>query len=128
MSQEEQNHEELNDQSQVRRDKMNQLRENGIDPFGERFERTHQSQQIIDAYQELSKEELEEKAIEVTIAGRMMTKRGKGKAGFAHLQDLEGQIQIYVRKDSVGEEQYEIFKSSDLGDVIGITGKFSKQT
>ncbi|XYY60742.1 lysine--tRNA ligase [Bacillus velezensis] len=126
MSQEEQNHEELNDQSQVRRDKMNQLRENGIDPFGERFERTHQSQQIIDAYQELSKEELEEKAIEVTIAGRMMTKRGKGKAGFAHLQDLEGQIQIYVRKDSVGEEQYEIFKSSDLGDVIGITGKVFK--
>ncbi|EIF15542.1 MULTISPECIES: lysine--tRNA ligase [Bacillus] len=126
MSQEEQNHEELNDQLQVRRDKMNQLRENGIDPFGERFERTHQSQQIIDAYQELSKEELEEKAIEVTIAGRMMTKRGKGKAGFAHLQDLEGQIQIYVRKDSVGEEQYEIFKSSDLGDVIGITGKVFK--
>ncbi|MGV7013526.1 lysine--tRNA ligase [Bacillus velezensis] len=126
MSQEEQNHEELNDQLQVRRDKMNQLRENGIDPFGERFERTHQSQQIIDAYQELSKEELEEKAVEVTIAGRMMTKRGKGKAGFAHLQDLEGQIQIYVRKDSVGEEQYEIFKSSDLGDVIGITGKVFK--
>ncbi|MDR4432834.1 lysine--tRNA ligase [Bacillus tequilensis] len=126
MSQEEHNHEELNDQLQVRRDKMNQLRDNGIDPFGARFERTHQSQEVISAYQELTKEELEEKAIEVTIAGRMMTKRGKGKAGFAHLQDLEGQIQIYVRKDSVGDDQYEIFKSSDLGDLIGVTGKVFK--
>ncbi|MCR6598449.1 lysine--tRNA ligase [Bacillus halotolerans] len=126
MSQEEHNHEELNDQLQVRRDKMNQMRENGIDPFGARFERTHQSEQIIEAYQNLTKEELEEKAIEVTIAGRMMTKRGKGKAGFAHLQDLEGQIQIYVRKDSVGDDQYEIFKSSDLGDLIGVTGKVFK--
>lgn len=126
MSQEEQNHEELNDQLQVRRDKMNQLRDNGIDPFGKRYDRSHQSEQIIAAYQELSKEELEEKAIEVTIAGRMMTKRGKGKAGFAHLQDLEGQIQIYVRKDSVGDEQYEIFKTSDLGDLIGVTGKVFK--
>ncbi|MEG7381744.1 lysine--tRNA ligase [Bacillus subtilis] len=126
MSQEEQNHEELNDQLQVRRDKMNQLRDNGIDPFGERFERTHQSQEVISAYQDLTKEELEEKAIEVTIAGRMMTKRGKGKAGFAHLQDLEGQIQIYVRKDSVGDERYEVFKSSDLGDLIGVTGKVFK--
>ncbi|MED4805745.1 lysine--tRNA ligase [Bacillus atrophaeus] len=126
MSLEEQNHEELNDQLQVRRDKMNQLRDNGIDPFGKRYDRSHQSEQIIAAYQELSKEELEEKAIEVTIAGRMMTKRGKGKAGFAHLQDLEGQIQIYVRKDSVGDEQYEIFKTSDLGDLIGVTGKVFK--
>ncbi|MEC2310769.1 lysine--tRNA ligase [Bacillus atrophaeus] len=126
MSQEEQNHEELNDQLQVRRDKMNQLRDNGIDPFGKRYDRSHQSEQIIAAYQKLSKEELEEKAIEVTIAGRMMTKRGKGKAGFAHLQDLEGQIQIYVRKDSVGDEQYEIFKTSDLGDLIGVTGKVFK--
>lgn len=126
MSQEEHNHEELNDQLQVRRDKMNQLRDNGIDPFGARFERTHQSQEVISAYQDLTKEELKEKAIEVTIAGRMMTKRGKGKAGFAHLQDLEGQIQIYVRKDSVGDDQYEIFKSSDLGDLIGVTGKVFK--
>lgn len=57
-----------------------------------------------------------------------MTKRGKGKAGFAHIQDLEGQIQIYVRKDSVGEEAYELFKSSDLGDIIGVTGMVFKRT
>ncbi|WP_322000629.1 lysine--tRNA ligase [Bacillus pumilus] len=122
MSNEGLNNEELNDQFQVRRDKMNKMREEGIDPFGERYDRSHQSAQIIAEYDEFSKEDLEEKSAQVTIAGRMMTKRGKGKAGFAHIQDLEGQIQIYVRKDSVGEEAYELFKSSDLGDIIGVTG------
>ncbi len=126
MSNEGLNNEELNDQFQVRRDKMNKMREEGIDPFGERYDRSHQSAQIIAEYDEFSKEDLEEKAAQVTIAGRMMTKRGKGKAGFAHIQDLEGQIQIYVRKDSVGEEAYELFKSSDLGDIIGVTGTVFK--
>ncbi|MGV6983142.1 lysine--tRNA ligase [Bacillus pumilus] len=126
MSNEGLNNEELNDQFQVRRDKMNKMREEGIDPFGERYDRSHQSAQIIAEYDEFSKEDLEEKSAQVTIAGRMMTKRGKGKAGFAHIQDLEGQIQIYVRKDSVGEEAYELFKSSDLGDIIGVTGAVFK--
>ena len=70
----------------------------------------------------LSKEELEEKEIQVTVAGRIMTKRGKGKAGFAHIQDVSGKIQIYVRKDAVGDEQYEDFNHTDLGDIVGITG------
>ncbi|MGX9292705.1 lysine--tRNA ligase [Bacillus sp. A015] len=126
MSNEGLNNEELNDQFQVRRDKMNKMREEGIDPFGERYDRSHQSAKIIAEYDEFSKEDLEEKAAQVTIAGRMMTKRGKGKAGFGHIQDLEGQIQIYVRKDSVGEEAYELFKSSDLGDIIGVTGTVFK--
>lgn len=126
MSNEGLNNEELNDQFQVRRDKMNKMREEGIDPFGERYDRSHQSAQIIAEYDEFSKEDLEGKAAQLTIAGRMMTKRGKGKAGFAHIQDLEGQIQIYVRKDSVGEEAYELFKSSDLGDIIGVTGTVFK--
>lgn len=126
MSNEGLNNEELNDQFQVRRDKMNKMREEGIDPFGERYDRSHQSAQIIAEFDEFSKEDLEEKSAQVTIAGRMMTKRGKGKAGFAHIQDLEGQIQIYVRKDSVGEEAYELFKSSDLGDIIGVTGMVFK--
>ena len=56
----------------------------------------------------------------------MMTKRGKGKAGFAHLQDREGQIQIYVRKDQVGDEAYELFKHADLGDFFGVTGQIMK--
>ncbi|MDM5296685.1 lysine--tRNA ligase [Bacillus pumilus] len=126
MSNEGLNNEELNDQFQVRRDKMNKMREEGIDPFGERYDRSHQSAQIIAEYDELSKEDLEGKEAHVTIAGRMMTKRGKGKAGFAHIQDLAGQIQIYVRKDSVGEEAYELFKSSDLGDIIGVSGTVFK--
>lgn len=58
-----------------------------------------------------------------TIAGRLMTKRGKGKVGFAHIQDRDGQIQIYVRKDAVGEENYEIFKKADLGDFLGVEGE-----
>ncbi|WP_299093013.1 lysine--tRNA ligase [uncultured Metabacillus sp.] len=126
MSHDELNQEELNDQLKVRREKLHTLREKGLDPFGKRFERTHQTAEIIDAYNEFEKEELEEKAISVTIAGRIMTKRGKGKAGFAHIQDLSGQIQIYVRKDTVGEEAYDIFNTADLGDIIGVTGEVFK--
>ncbi|MGQ0414652.1 lysine--tRNA ligase, partial [Bacillus sp. HC-TM] len=64
--------------------------------------------------------------IAVSIAGRIMTKRGKGKAGFAHVQDLHGQVQIYVRKDAVGDDEYELFKTADLGDLVGIEGKVFK--
>jgi len=126
MSQEEMNQEELNDQLRVRREKLHNLQEKGLDPFGQRFERTHQTQDIIDLYDGQTKEELDEKEIPVTIAGRIMTKRGKGKAGFAHIQDLSGQIQIYVRKDAIGDEAYEIFNSADLGDIIGVTGNVFK--
>ncbi|MDE3840565.1 lysine--tRNA ligase [Bacillus methanolicus] len=119
-------HEELNDQLKVRRDKMNQLREKGLDPFGKRFERTHHAQELINTYGDLEKEEIEAKNVSVTIAGRIMTKRGKGKAGFAHIQDLTGQIQIYVRLDTVGVEQYEIFNMADLGDIVGVTGTLFK--
>ncbi|PKR82909.1 lysine--tRNA ligase [Heyndrickxia camelliae] len=114
--------EELNDQVLVRREKMQSIRESGIDPFGKRFDRTHNTQQIKELYDGLTKEELDEKDIHVTIAGRIMTKRGKGKAGFAHIQDLQGQIQVYVRKDAVGDENYELFNTLDLGDIIGVTG------
>src|SRR5690606_18166246 len=118
--------EELNDQLLVRRQKMQAFREQGMDPFGARFERTHASQEVIDQYGEFSKEELEENPHEVVIAGRIMTKRGKGKAGFAHVQDLQGQIQIYVRKDAIGDESYEIYNSVDLGDIVGVKGTVFK--
>ncbi|MED3036700.1 lysine--tRNA ligase [Bacillus thuringiensis] len=120
------NHEELNDQLLVRREKLHNLREQGIDPFGKRFERTNATNELLSLYGEFSKEELEEKEISVSIAGRIMTKRGKGKAGFAHIQDLHGQVQIYVRKDAVGDEEYELFKTADLGDLVGIEGKIFK--
>ncbi|WP_164215564.1 lysine--tRNA ligase [Virgibacillus sp. YIM 98842] len=118
--------EELNEHMQVRREKMQMLREQGMDPFGGKFERTNLAEDLKDAYNQFSKEELEEKQEQVTIAGRMMTKRGKGKAGFAHIQDLSGQIQLYVRKDTVGEDKYEIFQSMDLGDIVGVTGVMFK--
>lgn len=120
------NHEELNDQLLVRREKLHNLREQGIDPFGKRFERTNATNELLSLYGEFSKEELEEKEVSVSIAGRIMTKRGKGKAGFAHIQDLHGQVQIYVRKDAVGDEEYELFKTADLGDLVGIEGEIFK--
>ena len=115
--------EELNDQQIVRREKMAALREQGIDPFGKRFERTATSGQLKEKYADKTKEELHEINETATIAGRLMTKRGKGKVGFAHIQDRDGQIQIYVRKDAVGEENYEIFKKADLGDFLGVEGE-----
>jgi lysyl-tRNA synthetase, class II len=118
--------EELNDQLRVRREKMNTMRENGLDPFGKRFERTHTIIELVEQYGELEKEDLEAKNVAVTLAGRMMTKRGKGKAGFANIQDLTGQIQVYVRVDAIGAEAYEVFDSSDLGDIIGVTGTLFK--
>ncbi len=118
--------EELNDQLVVRREKMNAMRENGLDPFGKRFERTHLSKELIEQYGEEEHDELEAKNISVTLAGRIMTKRGKGKAGFAHIQDLSGQIQVYVRQDAVGEEQYKVFNSADLGDIVGVVGTVFK--
>ncbi len=118
--------EELNDQLLVRREKLSELREKGYDPFGKRFERTHLAEELIQQYGEIEKEELDQKGISTTIAGRVMTKRGKGKAGFAHLQDLTGQIQIYVRVDAVGEEQYDLFNNTDLGDIVGVQGTLFK--
>ncbi|CRK82507.1 lysine--tRNA ligase [Neobacillus massiliamazoniensis] len=118
--------EELNDQLLVRREKMTAMRENGLDPFGKRFDRTHYAGELVEKYNALENEELEAKKIFVTLAGRIMTKRGKGKAGFANIQDITGQIQIYVREDAVTEEQYSIFDSADLGDIIGISGTVFK--
>ncbi|GAK13925.1 lysine--tRNA ligase [Geomicrobium sp. JCM 19039] len=112
------------DQRLVRIEKLERLQEEGYNPFGTRFERTHTTSELQDAYDEYSKEQLAEKEDEahVTIAGRIMTKRGKGKAGFAHVQDLQGQVQLYVRKDQVGEEQYEKFQTIDIGDIVAVEG------
>ncbi|UOQ83878.1 lysine--tRNA ligase [Gracilibacillus salinarum] len=118
--------EELNEHMRVRLEKMHSYREQGIDPFGDKFVRSHLADELKENYDQFSKEELEEKGIETTVAGRIMTKRGKGKAGFSHIQDLSGQIQLYVRKDRIGEEAYEIFKTADLGDIVGVTGTVFK--
>ena len=110
------------EQELVRREKAKALRESGIDPFGSRFDVTSDSKTIKEKYEELSNEELESINAEVVIAGRIMTKRSKGKAGFMHIQDKYGQIQIYVKLDNVGEDEYKLFDSADLGDIVGIKG------
>ncbi|MFW5889149.1 MAG: lysine--tRNA ligase [Bacillota bacterium] len=114
----------ITEQEQIRRDKAKQLSEQGIDPFGSRFDRTHNTKQVKDEFDNLSKEELHalETPPTIKIAGRVMTRRVKGKAGFAHIQDQWGQLQIYVRIDEIGEDSYEIFKKGDIGDIIGVSG------
>ena len=116
----------LTDQELVRREKLEFLKEKGIAPFGHRYDRTHKSGDIRNAYEQCSKEELEEMQVNVKIAGRIMTKRMMGKAGFMHMQDLDGQIQVYVRKDAIGDEMFEVFKKADLGDIVGIEGEVMK--
>ena len=101
---------------QVRREKLDKLREEGKDPFQiTKFNRTHTTKQVIDNYDELEGKD-------VTIAGRLMAKRIMGKASFCHIQDGDGKIQSYVSINDLGEESYKQFKEDDIGDIIGITG------
>ena len=113
---------EFTEQEQVRRDKVKELIEKGVKPFGFRFDVTSNSKIIKEEHANQSKEELEELKDNVVIAGRIMTKRRKGKAGFFHIQDKYGQIQIYIAINEVGEEAYDLFKASDIGDIVGIEG------
>lgn len=108
---------DLNQLRKVRREKLADLQQNGKDPFViTKYNQTHHSQEIRDDY-----EALEGKT--VSIAGRMMSKRVMGKASFCNVQDLKGNIQSYVARDSLGEEAYKEFKKMDVGDIVGITGE-----
>ena len=120
------NQQSMNDQLRVRRQKMQELRDEGVDPFGHRFERDFLNKELHDKFEDKTKEELIDLDVKATIAGRMVAKRGKGKVGFADLQDKTGRMQLYIRKDEVGEEMYHIFKRSDLGDFLGVTGDVIK--
>ena len=101
----------------VRREKLADLQERGMDPFRiTKFDVSHHSQEIKDDF-----ENLEGKT--VTVAGRMMSKRVMGKASFCNVQDLKGNIQSYVARDSVGEDSYKDFKKFDIGDIVGICGQ-----
>lgn len=120
------NENEISELLQIRRDKLDELRGLGIDPFGQKYVRTSTAAEVISEYDSLTKEELEEKSITVSLAGRIMAKRGMGKASFAHIQDLSGRIQIYVRQDSTPEVKYQAFSILDLGDIVGVTGKVFK--
>ena len=122
MAQQQKNGQEqdLNQLRKVRREKLAELQQNGKDPFViTKYDQTHHSQEIKDHFDELEGKQ-------VSIAGRMMSKRVMGKASFCNVQDLKGNIQSYVARDSVGEENYKEFKKLDVGDVIGIEGEVFK--
>ena len=108
---------DLNQLRKVRREKLADLQANGKDPFAiTSYDQTHHSQEIKDRYEELE-------GTQVSIAGRMMSKRVMGKASFCNVQDLKGNIQCYVARDSVGEEAYKDFKKFDVGDLVGVQGE-----
>lgn len=117
---------EFSEQELVRREKANKLRESGIDPFGHRFEVTDFSKDIKDKYQDMTHDELEKLHKEVTVAGRIMFIRKMGKASFFSIKDKLGNIQIYISINDVGEETYTLFKSADIGDIVGIKGILMK--
>ena len=125
-SQSEQKEQNMHELLQVRYDKMNQLREWGVDPFGHKFGQTHHAQEIIALHGDKDNEQLEAENHTVTIAGRLIAKRGMGKASFGHVLDVSGQIQIYVRKDTVGDEAYKVFELCDIGDILGVSGTVFK--
>lgn len=104
-----------NEQMQNRINKMEEIAKRGIAPFGNSFERTHLSQDIIEHFEELENQD-------VVVAGRVMSIREHGKACFCTIADFAGQIQIYIRLDDVGEEQFSEFKLWDIGDIVGIAG------
>ncbi|HPE14254.1 MAG TPA: lysine--tRNA ligase [Bacilli bacterium] len=112
----------FSEQELIRREKLDFLKEKGVDPFGHSFNVDVTTKELQEKYQDMDAEALNEASIEVSIAGRIMTKRGKGKAGFINIQDKYGQIQIYVKIDNIGEDAYEVFDKGDLGDIVGIKG------
>lgn len=116
----------LSELLQVRRDKLKAFEDMGVAPFGHRFEVSYSSAQVKENFDQLDFEANGENAPTVTVAGRLMAVRGHGKAAFAELMDLAGKIQIYFRKDVLGEEKYAQFKLLDIGDIIGLKGQAFK--
>ena len=111
---------DVNQLLKIRRDKLAELQADGKDPFQiTKFDVTHHSQEVKDQF-----EDLEGKS--VVLAGRMMSKRVMGKASFCNIQDLQGNIQSYVARDSIGEEEYKAFKKMDIGDIVGLEGEVFK--
>ena len=108
---------DLNEQMQVRLDKMHKIEEKGLKPFGYRYEFTHRSGDVKENFDALAEAETE-----VKLAGRVMAIRGHGKTCFMDMQDKDGRIQVYVRKDVLGEENYALIKMMDIGDTVGVTG------
>jgi len=110
----------LEDLEQTRIEKLNKLREKGVDPYGACYNNATPLKEVVDGYSE------EDEGKKVKCAGRIMTMRRQGKASFLHIKDWSGKLQVYVKMNTVGEEKYEIFRLLDLGDIIGVEGGLVK--
>ena len=117
---------ELTDQELVRREKAQNIRNLGMDPFGQKFERTDYAQDIKDKYSTVEHDAFENMDDTATVAGRIMFIRKMGKASFFSIQDKTGKIQVYISINDIGEEAYSLFKTADLGDIVGVYGKIMK--
>ena len=117
---------EFTDQELARREKANKLREMGLDPFGKKFDRTAFCNDIKEKYQDIDHDAFENINDEYTIAGRIMFIRKMGKASFFTIQDKTGHMQVYISINDVGEETYNLFKTADIGDIVGVKGKVMK--
>lgn len=111
--------ESIHELIQRRHEKLEEFRQRGVEPYGEKYQVSHRAQEITENFEEVEGKE-------VKVSGRIMTMRRHGKAGFANLQDESGQIQIYARLDDLGEESFECYKLLDIGDIIGVRGKVFK--
>ena len=111
--------EDLNQLIVQRREKLEKIRELGINPYPYQFDRSHISQQVIDNFEQLEGKK-------VSVAGRLMSNRRMGKAAFFHLQDMQGRLQVYLKKDIVGELAFDLYKLLDIGDTVGVKGEVFK--
>ena len=117
---------ELTDQELVRREKAQNIRNLGMDPFGQKFERTDYAQDIKDKYSTVEHDAFENMDDTACVAGRIMFIRKMGKASFFSIQDKTGKIQVYISINDIGEKAYSLFKTADLGDIVGVYGKVMK--
>ena len=117
---------ELTDQELIRREKAKKIKDMGMDPYGHSFKRTAFNKDIKEKYQDISHDEFENITDEFTIAGRIMFIRKMGKASFFTIQDKTGFMQVYISINDVGEESYNLFKTADIGDIVGVTGRVMK--
>lgn len=115
--------EDLSDQEIIRLEKWKKLQEKGVEVFPHRADITHQVHEVVSEYSFLSKEELEEKNILVKVPGRIISVRKMGRATFFHIANFQDKIQVYLREDLVGKENYELFDLLDIGDVIQVNGR-----
>ena len=117
---------ERTDQEIVRREKAEKLREMGMDPFGHKFDRDAYAEELQEKYKDVPHDDFENISDEYTVVGRIMFIRKMGKASFFTIKDVTGKIQIYISINDVGEDVYTLFKSADIGDIVGVHGKVMK--